>query len=322
MKSATELKGYSYPIEMGRQARDRGEILTMRVETSLLCNLKCRYCAWDSGSPLEDEISYATLVRFIAEGKELGAKSVVVIGGGEPTVFKKFKELITLIHSLDMTPVIITNGLVVDRELAEFLYEKNCSILLKYDSYTEEIQEYLSGRKGTFASIENALHALMDVGFCEKQENETEQRMGLSFVVTKKNVQEVPNIWRFCRKNNLYPNMELLNPIGRTADNIEDLSADPKLVKEMLEEIKKIDDKEFGIEQKKCKEHANHCLQHLYSVYLNVQGYVQPCGAMRIKKFNFKDSTLKNILNNDYFKIARNLEKHLSEDVELTSFNV
>ena len=56
--------------------------------------MKCLYCAWDSGIPLDDEIDFEDLVRFIDEGLELGIKSVVIIGGGEPTIYRHFRELV------------------------------------------------------------------------------------------------------------------------------------------------------------------------------------------------------------------------------------
>lgn len=42
--------------------------------------MRCRYCAWDSGVPLTDEIGFDTLKSFISDGIEKGIRSVIIIG--------------------------------------------------------------------------------------------------------------------------------------------------------------------------------------------------------------------------------------------------
>ena len=37
------LSGYFFSPEQARKARDNGNLLALRIETSLQCNLKCRY---------------------------------------------------------------------------------------------------------------------------------------------------------------------------------------------------------------------------------------------------------------------------------------
>ena len=210
----------------------------------------------------------------------------------------------------------------MSQELSDFLYENNCSVLLKHDSFIPDTQDYLAGTEGAYLKIQEALSHLTKSGFLEKGEQEDHVRLGLSFVVTAMNLNEISAIWRMCRQKNIYPNMELLNPIGRISDGFSKLIPDKTKQVDVLNEIKKIDQEEFGIIQKNHGNHANHCLQHLYSIYLNAQGNIQPCGAIRINKFKYKKGELKKILNNSYFQDARSRHEHLDENVELTAFNV
>lgn len=310
------LIGYTYRYAEGKKARDEGKLLALRLETSLACNMKCRYCAWDSGKSLDDEIDFDDLVRFIDDGVELGIKSVVIIGGGEPTIYRKFRELVSYINGKNLIPVVITNGLTMNYDLAKFLYDNNSSVLLKHDSMREDVQNYLSGMDGAFSKIQEGLKNLIKVGYTNNVEDGL--RLGLSFVVTKQNIDEVTKIWKYCRENNIYPNMELLNPIGRTKDNEDDLIPDQKVVKKIIEEIKNID-LSFGIQPS----NEPSCLQHLYSMYLNVQGYVQPCGAIRIKEFKYGDyKSLKECYEDSYFNRIRTIEHHLDEKSELTYFSI
>ena len=61
------LLGYTYTFEEGKKARNERKLLTLRIETSLACNMKCLYCAWDSGIPLDDEIDFEDLEEKLAE---------------------------------------------------------------------------------------------------------------------------------------------------------------------------------------------------------------------------------------------------------------
>jgi len=316
-----KLLGYNYSLELGRTARDKGELLALRVETSLMCNMKCKYCGWNSGMPLEDEIDFDTLTSFIDEGKNMGAKSIIIIGGGEPTIYKYFIELVKYINRLKLIPVVITNGLTMDQALSEMLYNNNCSILFKCDSLKPQTQDYLSGVQGAFIKMQRGLNILKDIGFT-KVSDPSQLRLGLSFVLNKKNIDEACDIWRFCRNNNIYPNLELLNPIGRSEKYMAELVPNNMELQKVLKRIKDIDENEYHIKHINYHKQYSHCLQHIYSVYLNVQGYVQPCGAIRVKKYNYKDSSLSNILNNEYFQKVRLTEDHLDANVELTSFSL
>ncbi len=55
------LVGYNFSPERAREAREEGKLLTIRAETSLICNIKCRYCNSASGEAPPGEISFETI---------------------------------------------------------------------------------------------------------------------------------------------------------------------------------------------------------------------------------------------------------------------
>ena len=57
------LSGYNISPERAREAREHGRLLSMRTETSLVCNLKCRYCNGASGTPPPGEISFDVIMH-------------------------------------------------------------------------------------------------------------------------------------------------------------------------------------------------------------------------------------------------------------------
>ncbi len=305
------LIGYNFSPDRARTAREHGKLLTMRTETSLICNLRCQYCNGTSGIPPPGEISFETIKDVISQVKDLGGESVVVIGGGEPTIYPHFRELISYIRKLEMIPTVITNTTTMTLDFAKFLYDENASILGKLDSLIEEKQDFLAGRKGTYKKIQKGLENLINVGFTEGSPQKL--RLGVSFVTTSLTMDETPAIWRFCRENNLYPNQELLVPRGRGEINWSTLTPTIQQCNDVKRKLLEIDQQEYGYNW---LVHApltgNGCLQHMYSIYLTSMGYVRPCADVDIKLFNVKEMAIKEILEAPFFQRARHIENHLT----------
>ncbi len=304
------LVGYNFSPERAREARDSGKLLTMRTETSLVCNLQCRYCNGTSGTPPPGEISFETIKDVISQVKDLGGESVVVIGGGEPTMYPHFRDLIQYIEKKDMIPVVITNTTIMTLELAQFLYDNNVSVLGKLDSLSEEKQDFLAGKTGTFRKIRGNIDNLMKAGFADGDSHDL--RFGVSFVTTSLTLDETPDIWKYCRNNNIYPNQEILIPRGRGLNVFADLTFTHEQLNEVKGKLLKIDENEYGYSW---LVHApltgNGCLQHMYSIYLTSKGYVRPCADVEIELCNVKDMSINEILETPFFQMARNIEEHL-----------
>ena len=100
------LRGYIYGAKEAYEARNSNKLLAIRLETNKSCNLRCRYCYARSGEDSVKVADFNVLKRIISEAKGLGIKSVVVIGGGEPTLYPKFRELVAYIDSMEIIPMV------------------------------------------------------------------------------------------------------------------------------------------------------------------------------------------------------------------------
>jgi len=114
-----ELRGYMYGAQEAHEARKLNRLLAIRLETNKSCNLRCRYCYAQSGEDSVKVADFDVLKRIVSEAKELGIRSVVVIGGGEPTLYPNLKELVAYIDSLGIIPMIFSNTVLMTEELAE-----------------------------------------------------------------------------------------------------------------------------------------------------------------------------------------------------------
>lgn len=318
----TMLKGYMYSSQEAYEARNSNRLLAIRLETNKSCNLRCRYCYAQSGEDLTKAADFEVLKRIILEAKELGIKSVVVIGGGEPTIYPNFRELISYINSLDIIPVVFSNTILMTPELAEFLYKNNASVMGKLDSLKPELQDYLAGRDGVFQEIQKGLKNLLNAGFSEVSEP-GELRLGVSFVSNKMNLGEIETIWHFCRQNNIFPNMEILTPTGRANDELEAQLLTPEEIKEYKLKLLEIDRKDYGYNWLPYTPiTASGCLQHLYSLYINIEGNVRPCAPTKLDEhpvfavqgeypYNVNRMSLQEIYNSELFTYVRNIDKVL-----------
>lgn len=316
------LRGYMYGAQEAYEARNSNRLLAIRLETNTSCNLHCRYCYAQSGEDSVKIADFNVLKRIISEAKELGIRSVVVIGGGEPTLYPNFRELIACIDSLGIIPMLFSNTVLMTEELAGFLYEHNASIMGKLDSLRPEVQNYLAGREGAFEDIKTGLENLIKAGFSNPAEP-GKLRLGVSFVSNKMNLEEIEEIWHFCRQNNIFPNMEILTPTGRANDELEDKLLTADEIKEYKLKLLEIDRKYYGYDWLPYTPiTASGCLQHLYSLYINIEGNVRPCAPTKLDEhpalrvngeypYNINRMTLREIYDSELFAYVRNIDKVL-----------
>lgn len=305
-----KLVGYWYPPERARAARDNNQLFSLRVETSLRCNLRCNYCSLSTRTSWPKEISYEQIINVIDQAHGLGAESIVVIGGGEPTIFPMFRELISYIHSHDMIPVVFTNTTTMTRDLAKFLYDHGVSLIGKLDSLKEETQDQMAGKRGTFEKIMKGLDNLMAVGFNEV-DDPAELRLGLSFVINKVNIGELPDLWRFCRERHIFPNLEMMIPNQR-AEELVALMPTSQEWREAKLQLLEIDRYEFGFDWLPYSPLLGcGCLQVFYSLYLTVEGFIRPCAEIQIEGVSIRDYTLEETLHLPFFELVRHIEPNL-----------
>jgi len=313
LKTPPVLEGYLFPdFNEARKARDENRLLSLRVETSLKCNLKCGYCYRESGEASPEEMSYEELIAVIDQAYLLGARSIVIIGGGEPTIYEQFRSLVTHIHSKRMIPVVITNCQTMTKSLAGFLFEKNASVLIKLDSLRENVQDTLVGVEGAFKQIQKGLSNLLEAGF----DSTGKVRLGASFVINRLNVDELEDVWRFLRNKNMFPNLETLTPHGRAANYPEWLLTQDE-VQALKYRLLALDEKEYGYTWNPYTPLIGAgCRQLEYSCCITVEGYVRPCAAVHIDHLNVRPGhekavTLADSIHDPFIHRARHAEEFL-----------
>jgi len=222
-------------------------LLELRIHVIEECNLKCVYCL--SNAPFiskkrkkennKTKLSLDEIKNNIKQAKDLGIKVVSITGSGEPLLYKNLKELIEFIKNLDLKIVLFTNSLLLSKELAEWLDERNVNLIVKLNSFVPEINDKLVGLKGAQRVFLEKIKMLVEMGFAK------DRRLALNSIICKDNYQEIPDLFIFCRKNGIIPWIEVVTITGRAKEEM-------KLPKEKIEALYKnlseIDKKQFCYE--------------------------------------------------------------------------
>ena len=316
------LVGYTYEPADAYLARDQERLLSLRLETNRSCNLRCRYCyarsSPDDGRRLEAD----QLERIVRQAADLGARSIVVIGGGEPTLHPHFERLVGFIHSLQMVPVVFTNAVLMTRDLARSLYASNASVMVKLDSLQPSVQDHLAGRRGAFKLMQEGIANLVEAGFT-RVDDPHRLRLGASFVSCRMNTGEIEEIWHYCRRGGIFPNMEVLTPTGRADQELIGQGLTTEEIQAYKLKLLQVDRACYGFDWlPHTPLTASGCLQHLYSLYVTIDGDVRPCAPTKFDEhpalrrrgvypYNVFRATLREIHRSELFEYVRHIDAHL-----------
>jgi len=105
------------------------------------------------------------LVAVIEQARQLGARRIILLGGGEPLLFPAVKEIIRHIDALGLSQAIFTNGICLDKELCRFLFDHRATVAVKQNSFRAAVQDELAGTTGAYAGIQRGLRLLMESGY-------------------------------------------------------------------------------------------------------------------------------------------------------------
>jgi radical SAM protein with 4Fe4S-binding SPASM domain len=249
---------------------------------------------------------YEQAEKIIDQAFDRGLKSVVYLGG-EPLLYPNFWQLIDYMMRRNITPVIISNGTLITDSVASRLYDLGASVIVKFDGL-EEIQDMLSGI-GSFKKINRGFNSLLKSGFANHGKNFT--RLGAAPCATTINYRGIPDLWRFFRQHNVYPNVERMTVVGRVS---HDLELNAEQVYWLYDTLREIDLKEFGINWgAPYSAIPNHsCFIFLSGCHITAQGDVCLCPELP-PVANLRDTSLNEILDGGSFKEARRIDRLIQE---------
>jgi len=278
------------PAEI-EDARRQGRLLSMEIELTRRCNLRCLYCYAAAGEKLENELDFEEICDAIAQAAALGARRIIVLGGGEPLVYGRLPELLDFIHGQGLGIDLFTNGALLTKDMAELFLALNVHPVVKMNSLQPEVQDLLAGRKEVFNDIRRGLELLRSAGYPAP-----ELPLGVQTVICRQNYDELSDMWLWIRERGLIPYFETLTLQGRAREH-EDLLVAPEELRSLFETLAKLDRERFDIHWVPRPPIAGLCCaRHLYTCTVTVTGEVLPCPGVAIAVGNIRSATLADIL--------------------------
>ncbi|KPK02383.1 MAG: radical SAM protein [Nitrospira bacterium SG8_35_4] len=282
-------------------------LLSIELEFTRKCNLKCLYCYTEAGKAAQDELTIDELKSVVSQARDLGAKRIILLGGGEPLIYDRLTDIVAYINSLGLQQVIFTNGTLITDDIARFLYEHEVSVIIKQNSLDPDIQDELAGVEGAFWRIKRGMEILRQSGYPNGKAS-----LGLQTVICRQNIDEIPRMWVWARERNIIPYVEILTFQGRARNN-SSLLVSSERTKALFEQLESIDSASFKIQWKtRPTIAAFSCKRHLYSSLVTAQGNVQPCTGVDIPVGNIREHPLREILSGSpVIRSLRNVYAHL-----------
>lgn len=327
---------YRTPEEI-REAIETKRMINPMLDLTNACNLNCPYCYIEEKNSMRkkrrvNELSIGETIAVIDTFHSLGAKTIDLVGAGEPTIDPHFTEIVRHIHRLGMTISLFTNGIKISKEsgFVDFLFNHDVTVILKLNSFNSEVQDIVAGKKGYAKDMHYALDLLVEQGF----NLPSPTRLSVNTIAFQGNLKELPEIHRFCRDRNIYPMTGDFIPTGRTEAGqfvaptaLLGMSKEERVLAEKLlqpltqservwlrNQLQGID-REFGIEHAGCPSYygGGICTQQI-GLYVDIEGNIWPCVARGIMhKGVMQNGLLGNVRNGDSIETIWNTHPYLKK---------
>ena len=179
------------------------------------CNLRCSFCyaGINHGCSTDSNDLSTTEIKLIIEKIRLQAKvPSISFTGGEPTLRADLPELIAFAKQLDMRVNLISNGFLIDKNLATDLKNAGLdSAQISLEGITQSTHEKITGVPGSF---ENALNAVQLLNACNI-------RTHTNTTLSKQNMHEAAGLPLFLKQqlNAERFSMNLIIPTGSALAN-------------------------------------------------------------------------------------------------------
>jgi radical SAM protein with 4Fe4S-binding SPASM domain len=243
-----------------------------------------------AGTPPKNELSQDEIRDVILQASELGAKKIIILGG-EPTLYPHALDIIQFIGAQGLEVEMFTNGSRITADLARQLFEERVRVVLKMNSFDENVQDVLTGKKGSFKGIRQAFENLKEAGYPSE-----EAFLAVDTVICRQNVDEIVSMWRWLRDQDIAPYFEIITPQANARRN-EWLNIEPEKLHRVFSEIAEIDRREYGQAwDPQPPLLGNRCMRHKFSCLVGSQGDVMPCVGVNIPIGNIRERKLRDIL--------------------------
>lgn len=163
----------------------------IRIKPTNACNHKCNYCAYRNDSlqlgqnmAIKDYIPEKKMMEVINDIIDMKVQAVTFSGGGEPLFYKHLLPVVKLLSKSDVKFASLTNGALLDGELADIFAHNASWVRISIDGWDgESYAKYRGVDKDAFSKVINNLENFNKLnGKC---------LLGVSVIIDKNNASHV-----------------------------------------------------------------------------------------------------------------------------------
>lgn len=202
-------------------AHDAGLMPTLDLELTAKCTqAACIYCdsAPALNSDLGNELSETGTRELVEQCGDLGLRWIYTCGLGEPLEDARFRTLVETASSLNVRVSLFTNGSLINRDVADWLYAHRVCLIVKMDSLDEKTFDRILGVTGTASRIYEAVELLLAAGYASRHD-EGYTDLAVSIVPTSLNVGDISAVVEYAKARNIFPSVGELERAGRMCEN-------------------------------------------------------------------------------------------------------
>jgi len=226
-----------------------------------ICPWNCSFCSTESVQSEnnrkrrhKNELSTEAKLSLIDQCAKLGARSINIVGAGEPTVDPHLWAYLEKMQEYGITPIIYTEAStrLCQRKFAQKLFDYNATIVVKVNSlvnaeYQDALVRGTTPKPGTpsgsyLEKRNEAIQVLLDIGFA----NESPTRLAFDTIICKQNIEEIEDIHNYARLHNIFVLFVNFLPSGRTLHGHADEINLPQQ-QEIFSRLAVIDRQRYGI---------------------------------------------------------------------------
>jgi MoaA/NifB/PqqE/SkfB family radical SAM enzyme len=311
--------GWQFSENEVRDANRSGRLLTMDLDfPGNRCRLNCGYCFAKVGEKTgtyyrpgkgDSPLTIEEIKTHLREAKQLGLKSVKIIGFREPFDNAGFHEFLDFLKNLEVQPVVFTSAYTLGEDkfggdiyrAIDFLADRSISLMIKLHTLNREKEDTIVRRKGYAERRDRILRALLDDG---RFTDATPTSLGIENVLSSQDIPELLGIYEYFKiMRNVFVDIDPPIPVGRTG-TLEEAEKAGLMSQEKLKElavgIYRLNQK-YGIRFNGVSPYfgGNPCTQLPNGVYLTLSGKVLTCCGGDEEIGNIRESSLKSIFKNN-----------------------
>ncbi|MDP2750155.1 MAG: radical SAM protein [Nanoarchaeota archaeon] len=306
-------------LKVGKKESKTG-LNELWLEVGIDCDLRCAYCFNNAGGVRKEKgtLSIDNYLNLLKQFKDMDGKTIGITGAGEPLVKSNLETTLSIAdfcRENKLHLVLFTNARQMDDNLISRLNSDHVSLMIKYNSSNPHIQDHIARLNGYTKRREKNIQKLLE------NKLNLDSRLGFVTSIMDINYDEIPDIFRYCRDNQIIPDFDTVLKQGRGAKC--NLSSEDEKIKSVFELLQKIDRDEYGIEWLISPTYvAGCCDRYKRHMYVTRFGDVSPCIGASLKGVNLgniKEDSLSQIWGSSLMQKIRHKE-YIGECLECKNY--